>query len=65
MRSRFSTVFFTGWWKTITVLLVLDDRIGTLYRFATPIASISIRCISSAPTKVFKTIASCIGRSFP
>jgi len=32
--------------------------------FATPIASIIIRCISSAPTKVFRTIASCMGRNF-
>ena len=33
-------------------------------RFATPIAWIIIRCISSAPTRTFSTRTSCIGRNF-
>src|ERR1035441_3617182 len=39
------------------------NRMAHSSRFATPIASIIIRCISSAPTEVFKTIASCMGRN--
>src|ERR1035441_8625825 len=33
-------------------------------RFTTPMASTIIRCISSAPTRAFRTMASCIGRNF-